>query len=232
MFRYERKFVSNKIDEILKTDLYLSNNKVLQLHRPYKSRFIHNIYFDDYCDSSLYENLNGSQFKKKIRLRWYDNNKELCRLEMKGKNADYGSKKVWKIKLPKSELNNFLNNDYPYLIFINLIKKNNPDLDDYIIEVLKSIRPVSYNNYFREYFVDFSNLVRVTIDKELKFYNWRGGMNDLLHFNPGLVIYEVKFSSIDSLAIKTYDEFIKEFPLRVTKFSKFAYSSYSEDLVL
>ena len=232
MFRFERKFVSNKIDEILKTDLYLLNNQVLQLHHPYKSRFIHNIYFDDYCNSSLYENLDGSKLKKKIRLRWYDNNKELCRLEMKGKNADYGSKKVWKIKLPESELSNFLQNNYSYSKFINLIKKNNIDLDDYIIEVLKSIRPVSYNNYLREYFVDFSNLVRVTIDKELKFYNWRGGIKDMLHFKPGLVIYEVKYSSDDSSAIRKYDEFIKEFPLKVNKFSKFAYSSYSEDLIL
>ena len=230
MYRYERKFVTNKIDEVLKANRYLLNNNVLQLNIPYKSRFIHNIYFDDFSNSSLFENLDGSKSKKKIRLRWYNDDTERCRLEIKGKIADYGTKKVWNISLPKLFLNSFLDSKVNYSEFIDIIIKNNPKLDGYMLIVLSRLRPVSYNNYFRDYFVDFSDSVRITIDRKLKFYNWRTGFKDLSHFKPGLVIYEMKFSSTETSAITMYDKFIKKFPLRLSKFSKFAYSSYSEEL--
>lgn len=229
MYRFERKFCSNKIDELISTERYIKYFSCLSFKKPYKNRVINNIYFDDFSNSSFYENSDGLLIKNKVRLRWYDDSIDNVRFEIKSKNGDFGSKKIWKLKLNinYNQLIQLLND---YNLFINFMKKVKADKN--LILILIRMRPVSFNSYHRSYYEDLNYKIRMTIDSSLIFKNWRFGISDFEHKLPGLKIFEFKYSSYDLNSINAYKSFIKKIPIRLTKFSKFAYSSYSEELVL
>ena len=46
---------------------------------------IRSLYFDDYCDSCMKDNINGNDPREKFRLRIYDQNLSYIRLELKRK---------------------------------------------------------------------------------------------------------------------------------------------------
>ena len=223
--RLERKFNTIKFDELISVDRYLILNTFLNFRKPFKSRIVNNVYFDDFSNSSFYENSDGLLKKKKIRLRWYDDNLNSIRIEIKSKNCDYGSKKVWKIKL--RDMN------YEYLILLlknyNLFLKyiNKLQIEPELKYIFSCVKPVSFNNYNREYFIDFHEKVRMTIDSDLIFKNWRLGINEFSHNLPSLKVFEFKYLHNDFKSLQLYEAFIKQFPLKISKFSKFAYSSYS-----
>lgn len=226
MYRYERKFVTNKIDEVISVDRFLLNNPVVQFQKLYPSRYIHNIYFDDYSDTSLYENIDGNLTKRKIRLRWYNDNVRNCRLEIKGKIGDNGTKKVWEIYLPQMDIKGLTESLHNYYKFIEIIKTANITPNDDITSFLCFFRPKSYNQYFRNYLSDSTRRLRVTIDKNLLFYNWRASDFGYMHNDPNKIVYEFKYSALDKVSGKLFEKLINNFPLRTSKFSKFANSSY------
>lgn len=73
LFRYEKKFIINNltIPEI-ENLLRISN---FNFKRNFYNRKVNSIYFDDYNVKSVLENLDGNNFKTKIRLRWYGDEK-------------------------------------------------------------------------------------------------------------------------------------------------------------
>jgi hypothetical protein len=228
LYRFERKFHAHKFEELMSIDSYILSNNFIVFQKPFKSRLINNVYFDDFENSSLYENTDGLLMKKKIRLRWYDDNLRSLRFEIKGKNGDYGSKKVWKIKLKKMDYKTLISLLKDYDLFLKFLNKL--DVDPGLKYIFNCINPVSFNNYHREYFIDLYEKVRMTIDSNLIFKNWRAGINDLNHDLPQLKVFEFKYSSDDYKSSQLFEAFIKQFPVKISKFSKFAYSSYSEEL--
>lgn len=225
LYRLERKFNTNIFEELISVERYIVLNNFLNFRKPYKSRIINNVYFDDSASSSFYENNDGLLIKKKIRLRWYDDNVNSLRFEIKSKNGDYGDKKVFKIKLNEMKYKNLFFLLKNYNLFLKFINKL--EIEPEIKYIFKFINPVSFNNYHRDYYIDLYEKVRMTIDSDLIFKNWRGGVNDFSHNLPQLKVFEFKYSSKDYKSIHLYEAFIKQFPLRISKFSKFSYSSYS-----
>ena len=69
IFRYERKFIltNQTVPEIEN----LLQNSQFNFKKNYPSRKVNSIYFDDSDASSILENIDGYNFKKKVRLRWY-----------------------------------------------------------------------------------------------------------------------------------------------------------------
>ena len=86
IFRYERKFIliNKSIPEL---ENLLRNSK-FNFKNNYPLRKVNSIYFDDCNMSSVLENLDGNNFKNKIRLRWYGKKKLINSpvLELKKKN--------------------------------------------------------------------------------------------------------------------------------------------------
>ena len=103
------------------------------------SGLVNNIYFDDYLEHSKDENINGDMLRKKIRLRWY-NNEEKYILEEKMKRSSSGFKK--RRIVDKEE------------VFKDLADRN--------------FEPVIQNRYRRQYFVNPRG-VRLTIDEDICF---------------------------------------------------------------
>lgn len=83
-YRHELKYIINTsqqamyssiLDGMLKKDVHLKD----------KSYHIRSIYFDDYYHSCLKDNINGTDPREKFRIRIYDVNDNLIRLELKKK---------------------------------------------------------------------------------------------------------------------------------------------------
>ena len=68
IYRYERKFILSN-QTIPELENLLRNSK-FNFKKNYPTRKVNSIYFDDYNASSVLENLDGNNFKNKVRLRW------------------------------------------------------------------------------------------------------------------------------------------------------------------
>lgn len=86
-YRHEYKYIcsgqqlaliGNKIQGLMEYDKYAGDNKQYR---------IRSLYFDDYEDRCLYDNINGNDPREKFRLRIYNDDKTYIRLELKKKSA-------------------------------------------------------------------------------------------------------------------------------------------------
>ena len=98
IYRYERKFILSN-QTIPELENLLRNSK-FNFKKNYPTRKVNSIYFDDYNASSVLDNLDGNNFKNKVRLRWYGKKKLINSptLELKNKNGYVSYKKIYKIK--------------------------------------------------------------------------------------------------------------------------------------
>ena len=131
--RFERKFIL-----INKNISYLENllrTSKFNFKEDYPSRKVNSIYFDDQNLTSVIDNLDGNNFKKKIRLRWYGDKKIIKSptLEIKKKIGHVNYKKNYKMKgfkplTFKSENINQLLNGFPVNYKILYAKRTRPTL--------------------------------------------------------------------------------------------------------
>jgi len=84
-FRHEHKYVL-PYSEML--SLRTKFNELLEIDRAYDGYMIRSLYFDSVNDDDYYDKLGGELDRKKIRLRIYDPDGELVKLELKAKH-DY-----------------------------------------------------------------------------------------------------------------------------------------------
>ena len=193
--RYEKKFLDKggqfaKLEEWVKLNNY-------GFIREYPNRIVNNIYFDNLELNSFAENLSGVSSRMKIRLRWYDSiqtSKEAS-LELKIKKNKVGYKKINKIVFPE-----------------NIDKLNINQITSQINHQLSkesklffglSSQATIYNNYERSYFISLNRKVRITLDKNLNFYDQRfkAKINNLFKtVSPDVTILELKSG------IENYDE--------------------------
>ena len=210
MNRYERKFLAKDLHQITP---YLLNNNFL---RAYPSRTITSIYYDTEDYSCFYESDDGNSIRKKIRIRFYDDNINDLKLEIKFKNSDLGHKKFTDPKL-------LLSNNTSTICIPSITRKNNM----INIELPKIIglffSPKLLIQYKRDYFVSYSQHVRVTLDYNLRFSPIR---------NKDTKILNTQFhETLDKVVEIKYDEEINEpkiinnlsnkFNLTFSRFSKY-----------
>ena len=83
-YRFERKWVFNTNYLDLLSKSYKSNFN-FKIQHP--KRTVNSLYFDDYNQTSVKQNLDGTTDKSKIRLRWYGNSEVISKpqLEIKSK---------------------------------------------------------------------------------------------------------------------------------------------------
>lgn len=92
-YRHEIKYkISNSAAEVLKQKLSLILRKDKNAFYEDGSYMIKSLYFDDRESSSYYEKLDGVLYRKKYRIRIYNNNDEYIRLEKKMKHNNMTSK--------------------------------------------------------------------------------------------------------------------------------------------
>ena len=199
--RIEKKFVFGKYQNDFIEKLLLINN----FSNIYPDREISSIYLDTFNYDFARDNINGVNERRKIRIRWYNNDLDNLYFEEKNKQNFY----VWKhIKKLNIELNKkkLIESLKAFLLKSDYIKNRNYKF------ILKT-------NYKRNYWLSNNGKIRATIDTEIK----ASPANNLLKtislpetilefkFSPNLESYFREFFSMQKLNIrsKKYSKYIQ-----------------------
>lgn len=113
-FRHEFKYVIS-YEEMLK--LREKFDKLLNIDRSFDGYMIRSLYFDSIDDEDYYAKLNGDMNRKKIRLRTYEPNPKLVKLEIKAKYDIHQLKKS--LLISKEMANELINENYEILTTID-----------------------------------------------------------------------------------------------------------------
>ena len=153
--------------------------------KEYPDRWINNIYFDNKNLDSLYQSIEGSYMRCKTRLRWYGNYLEFSvpKLELKIKKGYMNTKKSFNCLYVHEKF------DRPFSI--NNIK----DIALYPKSILRDMKPIVSNRYFRKYLISNDKKIRITIDSNLCFSSLKNkSLNQISWKKENLLsIIELKF---------------------------------------
>lgn len=166
-YRHELKFkISNSCAEVLKKELSLildyDKNAIYD-----GAYIIKSLYFDDINSNSYYEKMDGVLYRKKYRIRTYNDSDSFIRLEKKMKHNNLTSKEQMLIskdiysKILNGKVDEIDNPSGLLLEFINEVK-------------LKGLIPSIIVEYNRVAFIYPVSDVRITFDSDIKsgLYNY------------------------------------------------------------
>ncbi len=209
--RLELKFVGDE-SQRNRIMLWLKSQKLLfQRHHP--NRKVHNIYFDTLDLQGFHDNLAGISRREKCRVRWYgeENWPVECDLEIKQKRNNLGIKKRYPLTL--SSLT-------PNITWRQIISsQRTPEVRYWLTKFPQTIL---INQYCREYFATKNELIRLTIDSNIKVFDQRyklkPNLTRLSRTFPNHIIIEFKFAKSERDVMQNY---INCFPLKISRSSKY-----------
>lgn len=142
-------------------------------HAPNGKYEIRSLYFDNLSDKALREKIDGVNNREKFRIRYYNADTSLIRLEKKSKHNGLGTKVS--AALTKEEVQAMLNKDYTWMR-----TSSKPLVTELYSKMLsQQLRPRTIVDYTREPYIFPAGNVRVTID-----YNIRTGLKCTGFLNP------------------------------------------------
>lgn len=190
-YRHELKFkISNSAAEVLKQKLSLILKKDKNAYYSDGSYLIKSLYFDDLDSSSYYEKMDGVLYRKKYRIRIYNNNDKFIRLEKKMKHNTYTAKE--QILISKDIYSKILNGK------LDEIESPTGLLEEFITNSkTKHLVPSVIVLYHRTAFTYPISEVRITFDSHIQsgLYNY-----DL--FDKEVPMYDVSESGKQVLEVK------------------------------
>ena len=192
--RKEIKYIINQADYIYITRR-LRKLLTLDINSSQKTGGYHvdSLYFDNFCNSCLYEKEAGIENRNKYRIRTYNSSPYVIMLEKKMKRGFGVTKQSLKIDL--DEYTRILEGDLKWM----KINGKSLLLDFYERIITGMFSPKVIVSYFREPYVYPAGNVRITFDKNLSCW---GKCLDLfakaIHrkrvFHPSLMVMEVKYT--------------------------------------
>ena len=199
-YRHELKFkISNSAAEVLKQKLSLILDKDSNAYFEDGSYLIKSLYFDDLDSSSYYEKLDGVLYRKKYRIRIYNNDDSFIRLENKMKHNNYTAKE--QMLISKDIYSKILNGKIDEI----------DDANGLLLEFLNDVRtkhlvPSIVVAYHRTAFTYPISDVRITFDSNIQsgLYNYDLFDYDMPQYNvdeKGKQVLEVKFNEVLPLHI-------------------------------
>jgi hypothetical protein len=184
-----------------------------------KGYLVSSLYFEDPAFTARFEKINGYRNRSKTRIRVYDKDLKLIRLEKKVKLGGYVGKRT--AEITRQELSAILSNDTGMLL-----KSKSPVAHQfYADQKLRRLRPVILIDYKREAYYYKPGNVRVTFDHDLQ-----GAYGDfgeaftggpLIYRNvypPGMLMMEVKY---DDFLPATIKRLIRPYTARRSAVSKY-----------
>lgn len=151
------------------------------------------LYFDDYWNRAYEEKRTGSANRHKYRIRIYDYQDELIKLECKSKQGNY----IYKESLPlkRVEYEWLINGSYQFLLY-----KSNSLYKKFYIECISNyLRPKVIVDYQRDAYFYGENGIRITFDHNVRagvlgFDLFDPSIPTFEALNPNQVVLEVKFT--------------------------------------
>ena len=199
-YRHELKFkISNSAAEVLKQKLSLILDKDNNAYYEDGSYLIKSLYFDDLNSNSYYEKMDGILYRKKYRIRIYNNDDSFIRLEKKMKHNNMTAKEQMLISKD---------------IYSKILNGKINDIDDaegLLLEFLTDTKvlgliPSIIVGYHRTAFIYPISDVRITFDSNIEsgLYNYDLFDNKMPTYRvdePGKQVLEVKFNEVLPLHI-------------------------------
>ena len=151
---------------------------------------VRSLYFDNFNDTDYYDKLNGEMVRKKVRLRTYDPESNLTKLEIKAKNDIHQLKES--LVLDKGESKKIIKGNYDDLLLMdNPLAKKVHEL------FILGYRPKVIIEYDRIAYIS-NTTTRITFDLNVRKSNdFDNFFNKKLNYfeltNKADVILEVKF---------------------------------------
>ena len=217
-YRHELKFkISNSAAEVLKQKLSLILKKDKNAYYGDGSYLIKSLYFDDLDSSSYYEKIDGVLYRKKYRIRIYNNNDEFIRLEKKMKHNTYTAKE--QMLISKDIYSKILNGK------LDEIDSPTGLLEEFITNSkTKHLVPSVIVLYHRTAFTYPISEVRITFDSHIQsgLYNYDLFDKEVPMYDvsePGKQVLEVKFNEVLPLHIANI---LNDIPSCKEAVSKFA----------
>ena len=215
-YRHEYKYIISDIHEaILRQRL----DALMELDINAKEKGFYTIssmYFDDYNDSCLHDNVNGVDLRKKYRIRIYDNNPAHLYLECKCKERGMTQKTTAEIKMD---------------IFKNLVSQQNSFesiqqttvVGEMVREIqIKHMKPVVIVTYDRIPYISIAGNVRITIDRNLS------SSQSLSQFLTGEYIRRPVMPCGISLLEVKWDSFIPDEIYHLTQMDDLVLTAFSK----
>lgn len=215
--RHELKTVINYQDYlVLRSRLraLFSHDAHADAHGEYRVR---SLYFDDLFDSALLEKINGVRQREKFRLRYYNNNTSLIRLEKKAKLNSLSEKTS--APLTAEQTQRILHGDTAWL----RDSGNHLLLEFYSKYRGNGFRPKTIVEYTREAFSFSPGNVRITLDRGIKTgvysLDFFGEEIPLLDAGEAFGVMELKF---DRILPEIVQKAVMVPNRRIAAFSKYA----------
>lgn len=219
-YRYENKFIIDKYTKellklklkgLMKLDSHSLNDEV--------SYYISSLYFDDLDYSAYYEKEDGVEYRKKYRIRMYNNDIKTLKLECKYKDENMTYKKECKLNEKNYRL--LINNQ------LDKIKLKDDLYKDFLIDYkLKNLKPSVIVDYERLAYIYPYSDVRITFDSSIassksfdSFLNKDRITNKCVDDNH--IVLEVKYNNILPEHIKMI---LNEYNLGLSAISKYTLS--------
>lgn len=195
-YRNEIKFVINKDSaEILKQKLALLMDVDTNSITDDNSYLIRSLYFDDIYSNAYYEKMDGVEYRKKYRIRLYNNDTSFIRLECKYKHENKTSKD--QILIDKNICDKIINGNIEELD----ISKDNL-LTKFVMDYrVRNLRPSIIVDYKRLAYTYPVSDVRVTFDSKIRSGRYNYNLYDetietYKVIDDNEVVLEVKFNEI------------------------------------
>lgn len=219
-YRYENKYIidqytyqllSKQLKSLMKLDEHSLNDEV--------SYEIRSLYYDNFDNDAYYEKVNGIEFRKKYRLRMYNNDQSTIKLECKYKDENMTSKDTCRVNTKNGKL--FIKQDYQN------IRLNNPLYKQFISDIkLYNLKPKVIVDYRRLAFVYPISDVRITFDCKLKSSGliddyFEPQLTRVYCFDENQVVLEVKYKEFLPEILQMI---LNQYNLRSVAISKFATS--------
>lgn len=178
---------------------------------------IRSLYFDDLFDTALREKIDGVNIREKFRIRYYNDDLFMIRLEKKSKRAGLGNKQS--AVLTRDEAQAIVDGDYEWMVH-----SERPLATEFYRKLVGGgLKPKTIVDYTREAFIYGPGNVRVTLD-----YDIRTGLQCVDFLNPDCIM--IPAGSAPMIMEVKWDAFLPDIirdavqleGRRTTAFSKYA----------
>jgi len=199
-YRYERKLRVQLVDRAWVYQLVSLHP--LGFQRLFPDRVVNNLYFDTLDFSAYHQNVSGANVRRKVRLRWYGNDRQVLPqpvLEVKAKQSELG----YKLRYPQQDM---LWQQLPDWM------RNNTLLSCH------GLKPVLLNTYHRSYFGCCGGKFRVTLDTGIQYAAFQEGAPSRYSLQDEALVIELKYATEHDDQAR---QLLNWFPFRQTKHSKY-----------